>query len=82
MEYVSGGSRLINDPTRIVPESLLGMMYINPLLGVLDFGNVVVRKDYQQLERVKLITGGGSGHEPAYAGFVGKGMMTAAVQGT
>ncbi|KMK65631.1 dihydroxyacetone kinase subunit DhaK [Puniceibacterium sp. IMCC21224] len=41
---------------------------------------VVVRSDWDK-SRVALVSGGGSGHEPAHAGFVGKGMLTAAVCG-
>lgn len=41
---------------------------------------VVVRSDWTK-DRVALVSGGGSGHEPAHAGFVGKGMLTAAVCG-
>ena len=41
---------------------------------------VVVRKDWDK-SRVAIISGGGSGHEPAHAGFVGKGMLTAAICG-
>ncbi|RJT20948.1 glycerone kinase [Buttiauxella izardii] len=41
---------------------------------------VVVRKDWNK-SKVAIISGGGSGHEPAHAGFVGKGMLTAAVCG-
>jgi dihydroxyacetone kinase len=45
--------------------------------------NVLCRKDYETVksDRVALITGGGSGHEPAHAGFIGKGMLTAVVCG-
>ena len=41
---------------------------------------VVVRADWDK-SKVALVTGGGSGHEPAHAGFIGKGMLTAAVCG-
>ena len=41
---------------------------------------VVVRSDWDK-SKVALVSGGGSGHEPAHAGFVGKGMLTAAVCG-
>ena len=46
---------------------------------------VIVRSDYKEgvidKGKVALITGGGSGHEPSHAGYVGKGMLTAAVCG-
>lgn len=41
---------------------------------------VVIRRDWQK-QKVALISGGGSGHEPAHAGFVGRGLLTAAVCG-
>jgi dihydroxyacetone kinase len=41
---------------------------------------VVVRNDWNKTQ-VALVSGGGSGHEPAHAGFVGKGMLTATVCG-
>src|SRR6056297_2576472 len=46
----------------------------------LDDFNVVVRKD-APLEKVALVSGGGSGHEPSHAGYVGEGMLDAAVAG-
>jgi triose/dihydroxyacetone kinase / FAD-AMP lyase (cyclizing) len=46
---------------------------------------VIVRSDYEtnvkNANKVALICGGGSGHEPAHAGFIGEGMLTAAVCG-
>jgi len=71
----------INQANQVVQESLLGALrYEN--IAVLDNPNikVVVRKDWQQ-EQVSIISGGGSGHEPAHIGFIGKGMLTAAVCG-
>lgn len=72
----------INESDQIVNESIDGLL-ANPLLAKL--GNfpavrVVLRRDWDQ-SRVAIISGGGSGHEPAHAGFVGKGMLTAAVCG-
>lgn len=49
-------------------------------LDVDPFIRVVVRKAWRK-DRVALISGGGSGHEPAHVGFVGKGMLTVAVCG-
>lgn len=66
-------------------DSIQGTLYTSTLenLTFLDFENdikVVARNDWNK-EKVALICGGGSGHEPAHAGFVGKGMLTAAVCG-
>ncbi|XP_022903990.1 triokinase/FMN cyclase-like [Onthophagus taurus] len=71
----------INNVPTVPIESLLGLVSCNPQLALFDFANVVVRKDYEEMDEVKLIAGGASGHEPCYAGFVGKGMLTAAIQG-
>ncbi|TCM61823.1 dihydroxyacetone kinase [Acinetobacter calcoaceticus] len=67
----------------IVKESILGTVKSNPQLGLLHSFpqiKVVLRKDWDK-SKVALISGGGSGHEPAHAGFVGQGMLTAAVCG-
>lgn len=72
----------INNPHDVVKDSIEGLL-IDDKLAVLDRFpevRVVVRKDWDK-SRVALISGGGSGHEPAHAGFVGEGMLTAAVCG-
>lgn len=66
-------------------DSIKGTLYTaaRENLTFLDFENdikVVARNDWNK-DKVALICGGGSGHEPAHAGFVGKGMLTAAVCG-
>ena len=55
----------------------------HPGLARLEKHHVLVRRDYEAVKAssVALVTGGGSGHEPAHAGFVGDGMLTAAVCG-
>lgn len=72
----------VNNPHNVVNEAIEGLL-INEKLAVLDKFpevRVVVRKDWDK-SRVALISGGGSGHEPTHAGFVGEGMLTAAVCG-
>jgi ATP-dependent dihydroxyacetone kinase len=72
----------INKTQDIVSESIDGLL-INEKLAKLDRFpevRVVVRRDWDK-SRVALISGGGSGHEPTHAGFVGEGMLTAAVCG-
>lgn len=81
MEYFSTGKHLITDISTIVSENVVAAVVQNPSLGIMEFGNVVVRRDYDTMEPVKIIGGGGSGHDPAYAGYVGKGMLTAAIHG-
>lgn len=76
---------ILNEKESFVLDSIQGALYTSQRdnLTLLDFNNntkVVARSDWQQ-DKVALICGGGSGHEPAHAGFVGKGMLTAAVCG-
>lgn len=76
--------KLINDVSTVVPEMLGGLAALNPGLTVLAGGMIVVRADAQtvaQRGEVALISGGGAGHEPAHAGYVGPGMLSAAVAG-
>lgn len=73
--------KLINDPRRVVPEMLEGLVGLNPGLAMLQGMNVVLRADAPVAGRVALISGGGAGHEPAHAGYVGPGMLSAAVSG-
>ncbi|MBV9267151.1 MAG: dihydroxyacetone kinase subunit DhaK [Acidobacteriaceae bacterium] len=75
--------KLINDPGRVVTEMLEGMVAMHPGFLLIPNHNVVVRADYAEVrdQQVALISGGGSGHEPAHAGFVGPGMLSAAVAG-
>lgn len=71
-----------NRTEQIVQESINGLL-INENLAKLDQFpeiKVIVRTDWDK-SKVALISGGGSGHEPAHAGFVGEGMLTAAVCG-
>ena len=76
--------KLINNPLNAVDEALEGIVATNPGLNLLKNHRVIIRKDVDELRKsgkVTLISGGGSGHEPSHAGFVGKGMLTAAVAG-
>lgn len=75
--------KLINAPRAVVREMLEGLCYLNPGLALLELENVVVRAGLPPpaARPVALLSGGGSGHEPAHAGYVGEGMLTAAVAG-
>ncbi len=74
--------RLFNRADRVVDELLEGLVALQPSLRKLPDQTVVVRSDWDRSSgRVALISGGGSGHEPAHAGYVGRGMLTAAVAG-
>jgi dihydroxyacetone kinase-like protein len=73
--------KLINSPDAVVREALAGMAAAHPELRV-DFENqIVVRADAPRPGKVGLVSGGGSGHEPLHAGFVGLGMLDAACPG-
>jgi ATP-dependent dihydroxyacetone kinase len=77
-------SQFINSKETLVTEAIDGVLYTaGGRLARLDgfpFIKVIVREDWDK-SKVALISGGGSGHEPAHAGFVGAGMLTAAVCG-
>ena len=73
--------KIINNPDNVVDEMLDGMVKAHPdLLTRLPDLDVIVRKN-KKTDKVALVSGGGSGHEPAHAGFVGEGMLDAAVSG-
>lgn len=72
--------KLINEPSAVVPEMLEGLVAISPGLMLLENETVVVRAGWDRAS-VALISGGGAGHEPAHAGYVGPGLLTAAVAG-
>ncbi|OJF16878.1 MAG: dihydroxyacetone kinase subunit DhaK [Bacillaceae bacterium G1] len=74
--------KLINSPELVVRDMLDGMVAAHPrLLKNLPGTQVIVRADAPVSGKVGLVSGGGSGHEPAHAGYVGKGMLDAAVVG-
>ena len=76
--------KLINQPDAVLPEFLEGLVSVSPGLRLLPNGRVVVRADLTDEikdREVALISGGGSGHEPAHVGYVGAGMLSAAVAG-
>src|SRR5690625_3103396 len=59
-----------------------GMVLADPdSLERVDGTTVVKRKDAPIQDKVGIVSGGGSGHEPAHAGYIGKGMLDAAVLG-
>ncbi|CAI9295470.1 unnamed protein product [Lactuca saligna] len=78
--------KLINNPNDVVTEFIEGLVETYPGLQYLDGFpevKVVLRGDVSgpTYDKVAVISGGGSGHEPAHAGFVGDGMLTAAICG-
>lgn len=75
--------KIINDPANVVPEMVRGMVGAYPqYIKQIPEMMAVVRSDEQSMAgKVGIVSGGGSGHEPAHAGYVGKGMLSAAVAG-
>ncbi len=81
---MSATKKLIDSVDGIVDDAVEGLLLTNPLLArVKDVNNVLVRRDVSLVRerQVTLISGGGSGHEPAHAGYIGEGMLTGAVLG-
>src|SRR5437868_5063025 len=74
--------KIINDPAMVVEESLRGLAAAHAdILRVESDPAVVIRADAPVAGKVAIISGGGSGHEPLHGGFVGRGMLDAAVPG-
>lgn len=71
--------KIINDPNNVVAETLEGLAFANPDVVYVPELEVIARKE--KTGRVGIVSGGGSGHEPAHAGYVGDGMLDAAVAG-
>jgi len=71
--------KLINTAATVVEDALTGMAAAHPSLRVR--GQVVYRAEGPRPGKVGLVSGGGSGHEPLHAGFVGHGMLDAACAG-
>lgn len=73
--------KIINNPDNVVDEMLDGMAASQPqYLKRLKGFDVLIRAN-KKAGKVALVSGGGSGHEPAHAGYVGRGMLDAAVAG-
>lgn len=74
--------KIINDPSNVVSDMIQGMILAHPnYVRKSENGNILVRKDAPVKGKVGLVSGGGSGHEPSHGGFVGYGMLDAAVCG-
>lgn len=73
--------KIINQPEDILNQMLEGLVFSSDsLVERVDQTDVIVKKAKEN-GKVALVSGGGSGHEPSHAGFVGKGMLSAAVCG-
>jgi dihydroxyacetone kinase-like protein len=74
--------KFINDPANFVHEMLEGLALANPkTLKLAPKHNIIYRADAPNADRVSVIQGSGSGHEPAHVMVVGKGMLDAACPG-
>nr|WP_306926788.1 dihydroxyacetone kinase subunit DhaK [Arthrobacter globiformis] len=74
--------KFVNDPKNFVPEMLKGIALANPdTLSYVPEYNLIMRKDAPSQDKVTIIQGSGSGHEPAHVMTVGKGMLDGACPG-
>src|SRR5436853_4216232 len=73
--------KLINRPEDVVEQMVEGLTAAFGGLRRLPGHTVLVRAELPRPRRVAVLSGGGSGHEPAHAGYVGAGMLSAAVAG-
>lgn len=74
--------KFVNDPKEFVPEMLKGIALANPkTLKYIPEYNLIMRADIPKADKVSIMQGSGSGHEPAHVMTVGKGMLDAACPG-
>ncbi|MFE6169775.1 dihydroxyacetone kinase subunit DhaK [Viridibacillus arvi] len=72
--------KIINQPEQVLVDMLAGYKLVHDDVTFLEDTHVITRAQFTS-DKVGIISGGGSGHEPAHAGFVGLGMLDAAVCG-
>jgi dihydroxyacetone kinase-like protein len=74
--------KFVNNPQNFVPEMLEGIALANPdTLRYEPEYNLIMRSDFPREDKVSIVQGSGSGHEPAHVMIVGKGMLDAACPG-
>jgi dihydroxyacetone kinase-like protein len=73
--------KILNAPGSVVDEMLQGMTLCHPDIVVRLEGHSVLLRKKKKEGKVALVSGGGSGHEPSHGGYVGQGMLDAAVSG-
>jgi phosphoenolpyruvate---glycerone phosphotransferase subunit DhaK len=74
--------KFVNDPKNYVPEMLEGLALANPdTLRYVPEYNLIMRSDAPRQDKVSIVQGSGSGHEPAHVMTVGRGMLDAACPG-
>ncbi|WP_082509784.1 dihydroxyacetone kinase subunit DhaL [Microbacterium sp. Leaf179] len=78
---MSNNRQFINQPDDVIGEALEGLVATHPTLLTLDSASQLISRAQKATGKVGLLSGGGSGHEPLHAGFVGTGMLDVAVAG-
>src|SRR5699024_5402701 len=73
--------KIINNPDQVVDEMVDGLSFAYGTLVERIPETMVIHRKAEKNGKVGLVSGGGSGHEPAHPGFVGKGMLSSAVAG-
>lgn len=74
--------KFVNDPKNFVPEMLHGLALANPdTLAYVPAYNLIMRKDAPVQNKVSILQGSGSGHEPAHVMAVGRGMLDGSCPG-
>lgn len=73
--------KILNRPEDVVEEMIKGLVQVHDDIVHRVGDTRVIARNYEGKGKVGLVSGGGSGHEPSHAGFVGKGMLSAAVCG-
>src|SRR5699024_9403037 len=74
--------KIINDSNQVVQDMTEGLVSAHPdNMTQLSGTSVIAKKDAPISGKVGIVSGGGSGHEPAHAGYIGEGMLDAAVAG-
>ncbi|KAH1274480.1 hypothetical protein KXX33_007231 [Aspergillus fumigatus] len=83
MSHFSFAKHFFDDPNHLVQTALHSLTLTNPSLAFDSKHKVIFRRpDASRKPKVAIISGGGSGHEPAFAGYVGHGLMDASVAGS
>ena len=73
--------KIINSPNDVVSEMLQGLAKSNPAVVYGGEGIEVISRKEKKQNKVGVVSGGGAGHEPLHGGYVGYGMLDAAVSG-
>ena len=75
-------NRIVNDPNFVVEDMLKGFIKANAdIVSPTENSRVLKYKDAPVANKVGIVTGGGSGHKPAFIGYIGKNMCDAVAVG-